>query len=51
MNVDGTFYDAAEEMYEEDVSLHLSDNGDEGSMSFLDALQEQLNEDGFDNSV
>ena len=53
MNPDGGFYDAAEELYEEDVSLHLSesddvgldddDDGDDGG--FMDALQEQLKQD------
>jgi len=44
MNPDGTFYDAEQELYEEDGSLHLSENN-EGELSFMDALQEQLNGD------
>lgn len=48
MNPNGGFYDAVEELYEDDDSLHLSDvddaGGDDGDC-FLDALQEQLLDD------
>lgn len=40
MNPDGGFYDAQQELYEEDVSLHLSDSDSDGA--FMDALQDQL---------
>jgi len=47
MNPSGGFYDAVEELYEDDdnVSLHLSDVEDDDDDGFLDALQEQLQDD------